>query len=94
MKDPQNITIVLLLISAAVLGAMLIASYTTLDRTAYASTTARGGDYIMSTGARSGTRELLFVIDLAARRLNCYETNINTWAIDLQDSVDLEAAFK
>jgi hypothetical protein len=94
MKDPQNVTIFLLLITAAILGAMLISSYMTLDNTAYATATAMRGDYIMSTGARSGSRELLFVIDRAARRLNVYETNTTTWAVDLQDSVDLRRAFR
>ena len=94
MRETQNITICLLLVTAGILAAMLIGSYMTLDNAAYASATQKQGDYIVSTGSRSSSTELLFVIDIAANRLNVYLTNINTWSLELLDTADLARAFR
>lgn len=94
MKDPQNITICLLLAVAAILSAMLIGNFMTDDNAAYGSATVKQGDYILGTGARSSANDLIYVIDITARRLNVYDTNANNWTIDMVNTVDLDRAFR
>jgi len=92
MKDMQNVTIVLLLITAVILAVVLIATYQT--EPAYADTPTRGGDYILGTGAWSKSRDLVYVIDRATRTINVYAANINTNVIDLVDQQNLERVFR
>jgi len=92
MKNSQNMTIVLLTITAVLLSVMLYQSYS--DRTAYAEPSVKQGDYVMGTGAWSASTDLLYVIDVASRQLNVYFANQNTSSLDLINSVDLEKAFR
>jgi len=94
MKDPQNITICLLLATGTILASLLVSSYMTTDNAAYATVSIKQGDYILATGARSGTKELVYVLDIAARRLNVYDTNTTNWTLELVDMVDVDRAFK
>lgn len=91
MKDPQNITIGLLLATAAILAAMLITTYQTTDNAAYADTPVKQGDYILGTGAWTSSTDLVYIVDIAAGRLNVYAKGSKS--IDLGDSVDLNQAF-
>jgi hypothetical protein len=89
MNKTQNFAIGTLLVTAAVLVALLIGSVST--NTAYGtSTSVKQGDYIMSAGELSSGLDMVYVINIATRKLNVYFTNKNTWAIDLVDTVDLE----
>ena len=94
MNDPRNITILILLAAAAILTALLVGNYTTLDAEAYADESVKQGDYIIGTGTRSEGTDLLYVIDIATRRLNVYETDVNNWTNELRQSVNLERAFR
>ena len=92
MKNPQNITIALLAVAAMILAAVLVGSYT--GDKAYADTMSKQGDYIMTTFQFSDSRDLVTVVDMAARRMNTYAINVNSNAIDIaDDTVDLERAF-
>lgn len=93
MKDPQKLTIVLLLITAVALSAMLVSAYRTRDNAAYAESAIKGGDYLMADGAFTTSVDVVYVLDIGARQLNVYSTNINTDTLDLIDSVDLGRAF-
>jgi len=95
MKDMQNVTIGLLLVTAVILGAMLVSSYMTTNRTAYADTPVKQADYILGTGAWSEATDLVYVLDIAARRLNVYfmDTRRARPSMVLRDSVDLNQAF-
>ncbi|MCK4602405.1 MAG: hypothetical protein KAU28_08050 [Phycisphaerae bacterium] len=93
MRDTQNITIVLLLITAAVLAAVLVVARDTTS-VAYADTSVRGGDYIMVTGAWSSTRDILYVVDAAEGKLIAYTANTNTNVLEPLDSRDLEQLFR
>jgi hypothetical protein len=97
MKDMQNVTITLLLISAMVLGGLLIASWN--EEKAYAAASSdRNGDYIMTAGAWSGNHDLLYVIDVPSKRLNVYYpdpgTANKTGSIESVDTADLERTFR
>ena len=95
MKDAQNIAIGLLLTTAVILTVILIGSYTHTgtNNTAYAGASVKQADYIMGTGAMDNTTDLVYVVDIATRRLNVYQSNINTNVMDILDSVDLDRAF-
>lgn len=94
MTDSKNITIALLLVTASILGAMLVSSFLAENNVAQASqTSVRQGDYIMTSGQITPSRELVYVLDIAARRLNVYFPDINNERIDLVDRVNLERAF-
>lgn len=93
MKDSKDITILLLTITAVILGAMLISSLN-LQNTAYAgNTSVRQGDYIMHINRISDSTDLLLITDIATRRMNVYEPNLSSRSIDLLDQVNLERAF-
>jgi len=94
MKDAQNITIGLLLGAAVILGAMLLSAYMTQDNAAYAVSSVKQGDYVLGSGLRSSSAELVYLIDIAQRRLNVYEIDKQSWSLELIDSVDLDAAFR
>ncbi|MDY6914151.1 MAG: hypothetical protein SVT52_06835, partial [Planctomycetota bacterium] len=70
----------------------LISSYVT-PRPTYADTSVKDGDYIMGTGAWSTATDLVYVLDIAAQRINVYTTNINTNSVELVATTDLERAF-
>lgn len=90
MKDTQNFTIVMLLITAAVLTSLWVFT----EPTAQASATDRGGDYIMATGGTNNQVDVLYVIDTANAKLNVYYPNINTNQLELAVSTNLATIFK
>ena len=94
MKDTQNIWIAVLFVTAGILTAMLVTTYVQTQQPAYADTPARGGEYIAVTGAWSSSRDLLYLVDLVANRMNAYTINTNTDAIERVDSIDLKKVFQ
>jgi len=90
MKDKQNITIILLLVTAAILATMLVVTLN--SPRAYAGSPVRGGDYIMVNGAFNENRDLVWVIDVMSKRMNVYELNLQRGAVDLIDGVELGKA--
>jgi len=94
MKDTQNITIVMLLVSAVLLTVMLVAAYNNTSQEAYAKSSVKQGDYIMVNGDWSSSVQLLYVVDIAANKLNVYFTSATGKDIKLIQTVDLDKAFK
>jgi hypothetical protein len=94
MRNNQNTAIVLLLISASILTAVLIGVWAGSSEPAFAGTTTRDGDFAVATGAFSDQIDVLYMVDISAQQLNAYVVNVNTRAIELRDSVDLERAFR
>ncbi len=93
MQNSQNLTIGLLVVTAIILGAMLLTSYMDSQNTAYADTPIKGGDYLVGTGAWNDKHDLLYVIDIGTRRMVAYSLTVNKDRIQLVDAVDLEKAF-
>jgi len=87
MKNTQNVTIVLLLVTAAILTTMLISTYHT--ETAQAQVSIKQGRYIMASGPWSSSFDLVYILDIRTRQLNAYVANLQTRQIELLDSVDL-----
>ena len=92
MKDTQNILIVLLVVTAAVIATML--ALTLSSRPAYADSSVRAGDYIMLVGAFNKTKDLLYVINVPSQQLNVYEINPQNGMMNRVDMVNLEKLFK
>jgi len=91
MQKTQNITIVMLLMTAAILTGLLISAYTP---PAYASGVSRSGDYIMASGQYDSDMDFIYVLDIANGKLNLYYPDINTRQLTLGTSIDLIPAFK
>ncbi|HUT01192.1 MAG TPA: hypothetical protein VM031_01955 [Phycisphaerae bacterium] len=93
MKTTQDITIVLLLVTASVLTAMLLASYVYTEPAGASTTAAKGGDYLLATGTFNQETDFVYILDIATNKLNIYYPNINTNALALGDTVDLSKVF-
>jgi hypothetical protein len=91
MRDSQNVTIVLLLAVAAVLAALVVATHA--PDPALADTSISKGNYIIVAGEWSQTLDLVYVVNIATRRMNVYFHNEDMGNVELIDSVDLERTF-
>lgn len=97
MKN-QNITIVLLLVTAALLTGILVSTFAGTSQTATASgNPVRGGDYIMCTATFPGSLDNLWVIDTVAKKMIVYYFNSTGRSAEImmlqKGGVDLETAF-
>jgi hypothetical protein len=100
MKN-QNITIVLLMVTTALLTGILVSTFVGTSQTTSASgNTVSGSDYMMCTATYSLALNIdnLWVIDKVAKKMNVYWYNNPAGrpaSIDLgrAGGVDLEAAF-
>ena len=94
MKNTQNITIVLLLVSGVILTAMLIGIHGNTSRRADAQVTVKQGRYIVAVGTWSGSMYLVYVVDIATRRLNVYAAGRTQRRLELLDSAEMDPVFK
>jgi hypothetical protein len=93
MQKTQNITIVMLLMTAAILSSLLIAGWLYTEP-AYASGVSRAGDYIMASGQYDADTDFIYVLDMANAKLNVYYPDINTNQLKIGVTVDVGAAFR
>ncbi len=93
MQHSQNMTILVLVIMAAVLSFILVGLYVT-DR-AEASTTARFAEYVAATGAFGKNNSLLYVVNVDKMRLNVYRANQthSPYTIDIVAFNELDKIF-
>ena len=82
MNNTQNTTIVLLLITAAILTAMLVSAYMETDSSAYADASVRQGKYIMATGAYNKDVDMIYIINIDTQKLCVYAPNSGKRTID------------
>ena len=92
MKDPKNLTIAMLCVSAAILATVLFLLLAA-DQ-ARADTPVRGGDYIMVTGAYSGLIDLLYIVDRSQQKLNAYALDLNRRDLLIKSQVNLKLTFQ
>ena len=93
--NSQNVTIAMLLVTAAILTAVLIGTFAGTGQVARAEASVSAGDYTMTTGVMSGSNvRLLYVINMDMQKLNVYRVDHKTGAIAIKDQVDLARAFK
>lgn len=93
MNNTHNITIGILVATALILGALVIASMQ--PQPAVASTALpSSGNYVVASGRASGTsKEVVYVINLPAQRMVTYMLNHNKREIQVVSGVDLKQAF-
>jgi len=91
MRSSQDVTIVLLLAVAAVLAALVVATHG--PDPALADTSISKGNYIVVAGEWSRTLDLVYVVNIATRRMNVYWYHDKMDNVELIDSVDLERTF-
>jgi hypothetical protein len=94
MKDSQNLTIGLLVLSATILLSMVFA---TMGDRAYAGgvpAATSQGEYVVASGAWSDTTDLVYIIDRVSQRMNVYFLDRNANRVQRQDSVDLKRVFR
>jgi hypothetical protein len=93
MNNNTNTIIVLLTITAAILGAILIGSYTAGP--AYAEASVKGGDYLMGSIGFTTAQQLVYVIDMHENKLNTYALDKRSGAIRPveQAPIDLDKVF-
>lgn len=90
MTNTKNITITILCISAAIMGAMLFVLHTTPTAQALE---VRGGDYIMLTAHFTDNQEALYIVDTGQQKLNVYTFGTQRNDMQLRDSMPLAKIF-
>jgi hypothetical protein len=93
MKNAQNITVMLLVVTAATLTTLLGVSWLYTEPAYAGAGPAKDGDYIMAAGSYNDQSDFLYIVDIANAKLNIYYADINTNSIRLGDTVDLGRAF-
>ena len=91
MKNQQNFTIGLLVITAVILAVTLFVQ--TSDN-AYATAPDRGGNYIVINGSVSKSADLVYVINGATKTLLAYFADHNNGRINIIAKIDLAKEFK
>jgi len=94
MQKTQNITIVMLLMTAAILSSLIVAGWLYTEQPAYGSGVSRAGDYIMASGQYDADTDFVYVLDIANAKLNLYYPDINTNQLKIGITVDVGAAFR
>ena len=91
MKDPKNMTIAMLCVSAAILTTVLILAG---GQPAMADAPVAGGDYIIVTGAYSNNIDLLYIIDRTQQTMNAYVLDLTKGQMLLKSTANLKLAFQ
>jgi len=92
MKNTHSTIIVLLVITAAILGGMLVSVWQ--DRTAQAAyPSVSKGDYVMGAMEWSTDLDFVYVIDTARGKMKLYTPNKNTKAMDASQDINLDQIF-
>lgn len=92
MKDPKNLTIAMLCVSATILVTALVLLPGTNQ--ALADTPASRGDYIMVTGSYSKSIDLLYIVDRSQQQLIAYVLNLHRGDVIPRSQVNLKLAFQ
>ena len=91
-NNSQNIAIIMLTVSALILGAMVLCTVTT-EKADAASTSITYGYYTIGTGLGSTNIDLIYIINNQTNVLNVYgPTHLAKW--DILCTVDIKVAFQ
>lgn len=91
MKDTQNIAIVLLFATAAILTAVLIVGYSSQE--AYADTSVRQGDFMLLAGEITGDRDGLYLFNTRTKKMVLYDLNKDRREFVVVEQIDLGKLF-
>jgi len=90
--DRQNLTILVLTLTAGLLAVLIVATHPTPQAQA-GNTSVKQGDYIMAPGSVSRANDAVYILDVVAQQLNMYMANPNTDAIEPITAVNLKQVF-
>ena len=90
MKDTQTVAIVLLAVTAIILGTVLVGM---TPEPARAADATRLGNYLMATVRANGNRELVYVVNVSAQRVIVYGLDINKNEVVNVAALDLRQVF-
>ena len=82
MNNTQNTTIVLLLITTAILTAMLMSGFIGTEPAAYGDSAVRQGKYVMVTGAYDASVDLIYIANIESQKFCVYAPNLAKRTID------------
>ncbi len=94
MKNAENITIVMLLATAAILSSMLIGTYCGTSQSADAEVFGRHMGFIVSTGKVAPYVDAMYIIDVESKKLNAYILRHENNSIEFLTTVDLGKVFR
>jgi len=94
MKNGQNITIGLLVVSAAILTAMLIGMHVANTPQAQAQFTMKQGKYVVSVGTYSASYDLVYIMDLTTGQVNAYAADRVRKRIQIADQMEMAQVFR
>lgn len=89
----ENIIIILLVVSAAILGTLFIGSLESQKAYAGASSWEATGDYIMISGQITQNNQILYVIDVPQQKIMAYDVDGAMSKVTLLDVRNLKTAF-
>jgi hypothetical protein len=94
MKN-QDLTIVLLTITAAILGVILVTSMTTDNQALAGGVSIKGAEWTVIPMQMSGARDLIVIIDSVAKKAQFYVPDDRSGKIEmLEGGLDLAKAFQ
>jgi len=97
MKTKDLILVALVCVNAMLVVLVLGFYLGRAEPTAFAATESRAGDYVMTSGPVSTSREAILIVDTVAKRANLYVPKVGTRATgsgwELQDSRNLAVDF-
>jgi hypothetical protein len=93
MKNQQNMTIVFLLISAALLSTMLYIAHKTENDAVAASSESRLDPFIMVPGLRATAADNIYIIDIQTKKMAIYITQPGRDELTPKDVFDLGRYF-
>lgn len=92
MNNTQNIAIITLCVTAAILGGLVL-GVSTDKASAGQCISASAGQFIMVPYQFDHNIDLLVVIDVSSRKMNAYRVNQQAGGVELFASVELDRAF-
>ena len=87
--DAKNFSIGVLSVTASILFVGLVIVHTSTSPALGEGQNARGGDYIVATGALDRAVELVYVLDAGGPSMALYHFDVNRGAMVLDDAQDL-----
>ena len=96
IKSNENLLIVVLLLTAGLLGVMVISSLNSEDSAlGYSDSRATFGRYIMINGTASNAQDLVYVIDIPNKRLMAYSVDaVRNRVKPMTKPINLETVFR
>jgi len=94
MKNAENITIGVLVVSAAIITGLLIAVHVSNTPQAQAQTTIKQGQYIVSVGTYTSSYDFVYIVDIRTGRMNAYAAERQRKRVALVTEIEMAPVFQ